>query len=344
MIPCLLAVGGLFTVQAFSLERRRLPGIWRLRSDSLPYEADVRSKLTGLLYDKPPEEVLIKLNPDGSFKQCNEGYNEGRWLAGRWAVNDQERLVLAMRRQYFGPQFDVLLEGNIQETSRLKVEGDVQKGKFMYHAKHPSFFDAPLVNSEALGRFTLEQLVATSALAPVRVRVQDPYEANQFEKADFYDRQFIMTVEPIDDGKRTSGRGEDPRDDIPVDIRAMPIRFFANNTFRALGTNKILRGRFEITEHDELAFEVSLFGMGRSVSGSVYSEGLGLTHEDERCYVGSIDETEGRLRVEGTVTYGADMGSDARPEPVGRFILTETVLSDEDLYFDLADDDYSIFQ
>jgi hypothetical protein len=67
-----------------------------------------------------------------------------------------------------------------------------------------------------------------------------------------------------------------------------------------------------------------LFGAGRSVSGSILSEGIGLSHEDEKSYFGSIQESQGRLFVHGTVTVGSAMGSDARPEPVGTFLLTET--------------------
>ena len=74
----------LVSANSFSLERRRLPGIWKLTSDSLPYEQDIRSKLKGLLPEAPQHEILIKVNADGSFKQCNEGYREGRWMSGKW--------------------------------------------------------------------------------------------------------------------------------------------------------------------------------------------------------------------------------------------------------------------
>jgi hypothetical protein len=103
----------------------------------------------------------------------------------------------------------------------------------------------------------------------------------------------------------------------------MPIQFYSNNTFQAWGTNKILRGRFMVLD-DQLSFEVSLFGAGRSMKGSVFSDGIGLCHEDKRSYVGSIQEAHGRLFVEGSVTFGSDLGTDARPEPVGSFLLTET--------------------
>lgn len=332
-------------VGSFSVERRRVPGIWKLKSDSLPFEQDIRSKLKGIILDGKPwqdDEVLIKLNPDGSFKQCNEGYREGRWLVGKWEVNDGQELLLALRRQYYGPQFDVLLQGRLDATGSFKVaEGKILKGKFMYQPTHPNFFDSPLVHSEALGNFTLEQYVSTTSVAPVRV--SDPRTKNRFERSDFYDRRFIMTFEPIEMQQTPTGTKKEPLN-LPVDIRVMPIQFFANNTFQAIGANKILRGRFDISRDDQLTFEVSLFGMGRSVLGSVFSEGMGVSHEDERSYQGDIDELDGKLRVEGFVTYGADLGEDARPEPVGRFLLTEISIHDEDVFFDLADKDSGVFE
>lgn len=61
-----------------------------------------------------------------------------------------------------------------------------------------------------------------------------------------------------------------------------------------------------------------------------YSEGKGLTHEDERSYSGQIiaDEEEAdiysqSLFVRGSVVFGTDLGSDARPEPVGVFSMME---------------------
>lgn len=321
------------SANSFSLERRCLPGIWRLTSNSLPYEQDIRSALKGLISDEPKEEILIKLNPDGSFKQCNEGYTEGKWMTGKWELKENI-LILAMRRQYFGPQYDVVLEAIIKQDGQLKVEGQVLKGKCMYPQTHPAFFDQPLVNQEPLGPFALVQLVATNVFVESVEDISIP--ENKFQASDFYGRSFIMTIEPIEP--------KEPKDseplNLPVDVRAMPIHFFRNNTFQAIAINKILRGRFRITKEDRLAFDVSLFGAGRSMPGSVFSEGLGLTHEDKRSYDGSIEESNGRLYVEGSVFFGSDLGTDARPEPVGTFLFTETTdptfssLDEDDAPFD----------
>jgi hypothetical protein len=84
--------------------------------------------------------VLLNLRKDGSFRQCNEGYTEGRWLMGRWSVlldlEDRTkgttdngvcqsradrswipRLYLAMDRQYYGPPVDTLYDGSFPAPS-----------------------------------------------------------------------------------------------------------------------------------------------------------------------------------------------------------------------------------
>ncbi|KAL3902091.1 MAG: hypothetical protein SGARI_005972, partial [Bacillariaceae sp.] len=141
-----------------------------------------------------------------------------------------------------------------------------------------------------------------------------------------------MTIEPLKQSKARAAQFINQ----PVDIRSLPISFFANNTFCATGTNKILRGRYQVQVRQdgdsfELSMAVSLFGAGRSAPGSVYSEGLGLTHEDERTYIGTIqqqvleadDGNDKRFYVQGTVFFGTDLGEDARPEPVATFYLIE---------------------
>jgi len=122
------------------IHAQSMGGIWKLTTNSLPYELDdIRSKLdkrflndeSGSGDDDDNETILLKLNPNGTFKQCDEGYREGRWVTGRWKLqvlpaatsgtngNDEIEtennnncwlLQLAMNRQYFGPPYDVLLE------------------------------------------------------------------------------------------------------------------------------------------------------------------------------------------------------------------------------------------
>ncbi|KAL7557192.1 hypothetical protein ACA910_001198 [Epithemia clementina (nom. ined.)] len=91
-------------------------------------------------------------------------------------------------------------------------------------------------------------------------------------------------------------------------IRVMQIKFFPNNTFATLwGTGDvILRGKFDTLVRDTyggrfasqsnpsptptvaLWMQIMRFGFGRSVSGSVYSEGRSLTQDDAKTYWGTI--------------------------------------------------------
>ena len=57
-----------------------------------------------------------------------------------------------------------------------------------------------------------------------------------------------------------------------------------------LGDATILRGKFSIigTDHNHLWMQIKRFGFGRSVSGSVFSEGRSLAKDDEKAYWGKI--------------------------------------------------------
>jgi hypothetical protein len=322
--------------------------------------------------------ILLKLNQDGTFKQCDEGYTEGKWISGNWQLvedlsglsKDQtksktsHKLVLAMNRQYYGPQFDVVLDGCLEmndndEKSIISNEkkpsskdepvihptplcfhGSVHKGKYLHPRGHTSFFDPPfLASPETVGTFHLEQSLAAFSIRgdpdAVGSRKNDVSDVT-IHNSDFHHKKFIMTIEPLQQSKTRAQQTTHQ----PVDIRSMPVTFFANNTFCAMGTNKILRGRYQVrgsgetSDEDnplfELSMAVSLFGAGRSAPGSVYSEGLGLTHEDERTYIGAIQQQilnnyDQRFYVQGTVFFGTDLEEDARPEPVASFYLIEDI-------------------
>ena len=76
-----------------------LTGIWKLTSDQLPRpEPTIVDRALG----KPGACVLwqstavwLKLNQDGTFRQCNEGYVEGVWMSGRWALLEKRRRHLS---------------------------------------------------------------------------------------------------------------------------------------------------------------------------------------------------------------------------------------------------------
>jgi hypothetical protein len=150
------------------LNEKSLAGIWKLTTNALPYElVDVRSKLDRRFSKQQKQEknnddsidnvedtILLKLNLDGTFKQYDEGYREGRWVTGRWRLqllgssasatataepmtdfNDDDAsrnnnnkktiswlLLLAMNRQYFGPPYDVLWEATIHTTTTARED------------------------------------------------------------------------------------------------------------------------------------------------------------------------------------------------------------------------------
>lgn len=389
---------------------RRLPGIWKLRTNSLPLDQpDIRSQLQDLLREgnnhnnrNDNDIILLKLNADGTFKQCNEGHIEGKWISGHWKVvedfqsssssstakstttSTKRKLVLAMNRQYYGPQFDLVLEGCLptategdkgngeEEGNSLSLEGNVQKGKYLHPRGHTSFFEPPfLANPESIGPFHMEQSLSAYSVLGERLDTdfedndnEAPSQVSKIQNADFYGKTFIMTIEPLPQSKTAQ---EQTRNQS-VDIRTMPVTFFANNTFAVIGMNKILRGRFQVQPTDsnagnndsfgELSLQVSLFGAGRSAPGSVYSEGMGLSHDDERTYIGAIQRVEQSqskthdyylFYVQGTAFFGTDLGDDARPEPVAKFYLsqetttttrqTAAAVLTEDVYVTSQDDD-----
>lgn len=162
--------------------------------------------------------------------------------------------------------------------------------------------------------------------------------------------------------KSKKQKHEEKMMDSPVhNIRVLEVKFFANNTFATIGGmggSAILRGRFSVIgrEKDNIWMQVIRFGFGRSVSGSVFSEGKSLTKDDEKAYWGKIEydgdqstdgdkksedidsnnnpmtsepkmddsgakeETDRRLIVKGSVLFGYGL----EPLPVGLFVLTET--------------------
>lgn len=154
--------------------RHQIPGIWklfldvdnlRLTSDSQDM-ARVRQKLTKKfelqfptsIDKRQPTEILLRLNFDGTFRQCSEDYTEGCWMSGRWNVrychnldDPSVNLLLALDRQYYGPRHDILSEGAVlpvSENARMLAptsttsHGLVSIGNFMYPKNHPCFLTA----------------------------------------------------------------------------------------------------------------------------------------------------------------------------------------------------------
>lgn len=254
-------------------------------------------------------------------------------------------------------------------------KGSVQVGKFMYPKRHPSFFEQPIFQPTPAGSFHLRQV-----LGNLNTRyAKDDEDVERFRREDFYGKRFFLTSRPLQNmrkGKlrwnRSIGRYVEDKPkadpDEKIDIRVMQIDFFSNNTFSTVEgglmneKTKILRGKWSIIgrEKDHLWMQVSRFGFGRSVSGSVYSEGSLLTQDDQRSYwgmireiddekvdkesniieLGEVAEKKKKLEISGSVLFGWGL----EPEPIGKFTMMEQTEDKEDAgdddYEDVVDDNY----
>lgn len=215
-------------------------------------------------------------------------------------------------------------------------KGTIDIGKFVYPKKHTAFFDEPILfKRSSVGTFHMNQILGNWNARLKNEREATPKPEPQFRKQDFHNRTFFLTTAPhpvnptfaerdvhYDEAKAT------------LDVRVMPITFHSNNTFTAYGMEKILRGRYDITGEngDTLYFRVSLFGFGRSVSGSVYSEGRLLSQDDRRAYRGKIQSYEQnnqtRRFVEGEFYYGYGQDAIRKANSMGTFTLQEVDSSD----------------
>jgi len=258
------------------------------------------------------------------------------------------------------------------DTHLSVPKGQVNVGRFVYPNKHPSFFEQPMFQPKTKGKFELKQVLGSLNAQTVK---EEEQLIELFRQKDFHDKSFLLTSYPIeqrrpkgttrwsikynkyveDPPSKKAKREAEEAENRAVNIRVMEVRFFANNTFATVGGlgDSILRGKYHIVgnDRDQLWMQVWRFGFGRSVSGSVYSEGKSLTKEDEKTYWGKIcyeDEIEGtnesniptgrldsdkkdsddnrRLLVKGSVIFGYGL----EPQPVGRFVMSETTGIDDD--------------
>lgn len=284
------------------------------------------------------------------------------------------------------------------DTHLSVPKGSINIGKFFYPRHHPSFFEQPMFQPVKRGTFALRQVLGS--LNTERDDDDDDAQRNnvveKFQRSDFYNKTFLLTSHPIGqqrqqpkgdlrwsikynefvhDPPSKSSAAKKAEEDAKnsklsvTGIRVLQVAFHANNTFSTtagLGESAILRGKFDVigAEKDHLWMQVIRFGFGRSVSGSVYSEGRMLSHEDAKAYWGTIRNASGedgdnkqttasddadtqvvnevgdesqasaekplRIEVKGSVLDGWGL----EPLPVASFIMRET--SSE---LDMVDDD-----
>jgi len=282
---------------------------------------------------------------------------------------------------------------SIADTHLSVPKGQVNVGRFTYPQRHPSFFEAPMFNPRASGKFELKQVLGS--LNTQQLKDKDEFE-EKFSESDFYDKTFLLTSHPIPDfqpkgnvrwsikqnkfvedppRKLKNQKNEEKMMDQPIHkIRVLEIKFFANNTFATIGGigSDVLRGKFSVIgkNKDHIWMQINLFGFGRSVTGSVFSEGKSLTKDDEKAYWGEIEykvthSTKGRkksiaphvdqyskildqemddsdpeeinrkLMVKGSILFGFGL----EPMPVGHFVLAETNAEEEDVFDDEDEED-----
>ena len=171
--------------------------------------------------------------------------------------------------------------GDEEEDTFLTIkDGTIAIGRCMYPRIHPSFFDepGPLIRSMHVGTFGMVQVLGS--LNTNLEDDDDDYDGGEDTREldgavycdeDFFGRRFLMTVEPLHSikGTRKYDEKKGAYDNMPFDLRVMPVEFHQNRTFTAIGVNKILRGRYHV-KNSKLDMDVSLFGAGRSAPGSVY--------------------------------------------------------------------------
>jgi hypothetical protein len=233
-------------------------------------------------------------------------------------------------------------ETNIESTAAVAAnletwlsvpKGSVRIGKFFYPQNHPAFFETPIFNPTNMGTFQLRQVLSSHPPKPEEVWVE------KFRRDDFTKTKFWLSSYPIPDPK-PKGRwsikyGEyvqDPphpdqkkeADEFPINIRVLQVEFYANYTFSitdGVGTEVQLRGKWDIwgDDRDLLWMQIMRFGFGRDISGSTYSEGQHLSHNDCKRYHGRIKNADvGSIQVKGEVYLG-----DVTPYREALFTLKE---------------------
>ncbi|GKY99309.1 hypothetical protein MPSEU_000886000 [Mayamaea pseudoterrestris] len=274
----------------------------------------------------------------------------------------------------------------VQVDTRLSVPfGSIKVGKFFYPRNHPAFFDQPMYRPLQRETVCLRQVLGS---LNARQKAKEEVSVEKYRRSDFYNKTFLLTSHPLRhnfQGKKRWSikynkyvydksdavkKEEEDEAQRMANIRVMQVQFHVNNTFSTvagLGRDVILRGKFDVIGHDrdQLWMQIWRFGFGRSVSGSVFSEGRSLTQDDAKTYWGSIHnegenlntlkgdqealettirpecdrmDTGQRIEVKGSVLLGWGL----EPLPVAQFIMREAreadIILDDDEDGDDDDD------
>ena len=146
----------------------KVSGIWKLSTKALPrVEPTIIDRALGKVESQirganKIDGFLLKLNQDGTFRQCDEGYTyvEGASIWGVWSLPGEEKIKFVLNRQYYGPAYDIVMEGELQQTEDcLVAEGNLCKGRVTLPRSDPNFFRDGFSNAKILGPFRMIQSV-----------------------------------------------------------------------------------------------------------------------------------------------------------------------------------------
>lgn len=314
-----------------------------------------------LAADRPEKKPFY----DNEVKCANDVIGADTILVGRVAVQLGESLMdnpaVERRKQILSDDANAA-SGNkrpIHKKGKVDVHlsvpnGKIKVGKFMYPKDHPYFFDQPIICPQQKGSFELKQI-----LGEFNAKLDDEAESVElFQKKDLGGKRFYLTTFPLRKRRKkfeywskedncykigeyepTAAEKAEEELEPGKDMQVMAVELFANNTFSTLyglGNATVLRGKWSIIgeKRDQLWMMVLRFGWGRSVSGSTFSEGKGLTQEDEKGYWGEIkevptsgdndDEVGKKVMIKGRVIMSFGMMPwYSISQSVGRFKMTE---------------------
>ncbi len=83
---------------------------------------------------------------------------------------------------------------SVVDTHLSVPKGRVNVGRFTYPTHHPSFFEAPMFNPRAGGKFELKQVLGT--LNTKQQKDEEDFK-EKFSVSDFYNKTFLLTSHPI---------------------------------------------------------------------------------------------------------------------------------------------------
>jgi len=279
-----------------------------------PEERSYSTIADGHQHQEEEQNRNQKTNPDLKTKDEKKGAAD-TLLKGRVVASYQTRLEEnpALVSESSSSNNATATRSTALDTHLSVPKGSINIGKFFYPKNHPSFFEQPMFKPVKEGTVTLRQILGSLNTE----HNNNDHVVEKYQRSDFYNKTFLLTSHPIgqrqpkgntrwsikynkfveDPPNPKAAQAAEEANKRAANIRVVQVAFHANNTFSTvagLGGAAILRGKFDIvgSEKDQLWMQVIRFGFGRSVSGSVYSEGRMLSHEDAKAYWGTIKTSD----------------------------------------------------